>query len=179
VKSMVMLRRLVVGGALLLAAAVSSAKTPVQTLDDMPRHTYQVAGSVSAMLADPAAFGAFCASVRADIESDLATYEIGDKTARQRLLNTLLSLDLQAGRDADVPDRVEAVRALEDKEATRLTTGLVALGPGSMRGAPRATTRPRRRSRRPSAPHWIGRWLRCRRTWCATISSPRRGGWRS
>ncbi|MBK7189196.1 MAG: S8 family serine peptidase [bacterium] len=126
-KSMAMLRRLVVGGALLLAAAVSSAKTPVQTLDDMPRHTYRVAGSVSAMLADPAAFGAFCASVRTDIESDLATYEIGDKAARQRLLNTLLSLDLQQGRDADVAARVEAVRALEDKEATRLTTGLVAL----------------------------------------------------
>ncbi len=118
-------------GALLLAAVASSAmtlaKTPVKTLDDLPRHTYKVAGPVSAMLADPAAFDAFCAAVRADVESDLATYDIGDKAAVQRLLNTLLSLDLVQGRDADVRARVEAVRALEGKEATRLTTGLVAL----------------------------------------------------
>ena len=126
-------------GALLLAAVASSAmtlaKTPVKTLDDLPRHTYKVAGPVSAMLADAAAFDAFCAAVRADVESDLATYDIGDKAAVQRLLNTLLSLDLVQGRDADVRARVEAVRALEDKEATRLTTGLVALALVSARGA--------------------------------------------
>lgn len=127
--------RLVVLGALLLAAAVASAKTPVKTLDDLPRHTYKVEGTVSGMLADAAAFDAFCAGVRADIESDLATYEIGDKAAVQRMLGTLLSLDLVQGRDTDVPARVQEVRALEDKEATRLTTGLVALAWVAARGA--------------------------------------------
>lgn len=122
-------------GVMLLAAIVASAKTPVKTLDDLPRHTYKVEGTVSGMLADGAAFDAFCASVRADIESDLATYEIGDKAAVQRMLGTLLSLDLVQGRDADVRTRVEAVRALEDKEATRLTTGLVALAWVAARGA--------------------------------------------
>ncbi|MBM4130018.1 hypothetical protein FJ250_03185 [bacterium] len=126
-------------GALLLATAVAAAKTPVKTpvktLDDLPRHTYRIEGSVSGMLADAAAFDAFCAGVRADIESDLATYEIGDRAAVQRMMSTLLSLDLVQGRDADVRARVEAVRALEDKEATRLTTGLVALALVSARGA--------------------------------------------
>lgn len=126
--------RLVVLGALLLAAA-ASAKTPVKTLDDLPRHTYRIEGTVSGMLADTAAFDAFCAAVRADLESDLATYEIGDKAAVQRMLNTLLSLDLVQGRDAGVPARVQEVRALEDKEATRLTTGLVALAWVAARGA--------------------------------------------
>ncbi|MBK8164957.1 MAG: S8 family serine peptidase [bacterium] len=129
------LTRAAILGALLLAAAVASAKTPVKTLDDLPRHTYRIEGTVSGMLADMAAFDAFCAAVRADLESDMATYEIGDKAAVQRMLNTLLSLDLVQGRDADVATRVQEVRALEDKEATRLTTGLVALAWVAARGA--------------------------------------------
>ncbi len=109
-----------------VVAASAASKTPIASLDDLPRHAYKIEGTVSALLADDVAFGDFCARVRADVESDLATYEIGDKSAMQRLLNTLLSLDMLDGRDDDALSRVEAVRALEDKEATRLTMGLVA-----------------------------------------------------
>ena len=177
-KSLAMFRRAAAVGVLLLAAAVSFAKIPVKTLDDLPRHTYPIKGTVSAMLADAAAFDAFCASVRTDIESDFATYEIGDKAAVQRLLGTLLSLDLVQGRDADVLTRVEAVRALEDKEATRLTTGLVALAwvaARSAAGIDPSTTEFKAAFRAALDGSWPG----CRPTWCATTSRPRRGGWRS
>jgi len=65
--------------ALAALVAAAAAKTPVRTLDDLPRHAYKVEGAVSAMLGDDAAFAAFCARVRADVEADLANYDIGDK----------------------------------------------------------------------------------------------------
>ncbi len=114
-------------GLLLVAGGPAAAdKLPVRSLDDLPRHAYKVAGKVSELVQDDALFAALCGRVRADIEADLARYDIGDAAALRRFDNTLLSLDLLEGRDRDALARVAALRAREDKEAQRLTTGLTA-----------------------------------------------------
>jgi len=114
-------------GLLLTAGGATAAdKLPVRSLDDLPRHAYKVAGKVSELIQDDGLFAALCGQVRADIEADLARYDVKDAAALRRFDNTLLSLDLLEGRDQDALARVESLRAREDKEAQRLTTGLTA-----------------------------------------------------
>ncbi|MDO9171939.1 MAG: S8 family serine peptidase [bacterium] len=111
----------------LVATAAVAAKLPVRTLDDLPRHTYEVTGTVSALLRDDAAFDAFAAKVGADVVADLEAYDIADPATLQRMYGVQLTLALMARDDARVLALVEAVRALEDKEASRLTSGLTAV----------------------------------------------------
>jgi len=99
-------------------------KIKIESLDDLPRHAYQLDGSVSGLLKSDEQFAAFAKQVRSDVESDLATYEIDDAATLQGFYGTLLSLDMLEGRHDDALRRVEQIRALEDKEAARLMTGL-------------------------------------------------------
>jgi hypothetical protein len=102
-------------------------KIPVKTLDDLPRHAYPVTGAVSTMLLSPEAFQAFATAVRADLEGDLAAYAIEDPSTLQSMYSSLLTLDIMEHAHESARTRIEQIRALEDKEATRLTTGLTAL----------------------------------------------------
>ncbi len=99
-------------------------KIKINNLEDLPRHTYKVAGSVSELLQSDEQFTAFAKQVRANVEGDLAKYEIDDAATLQGFYGTLLSLDLLEGHYDDALKRVERIRALEDKEALRLMTGL-------------------------------------------------------
>ena len=112
--------------AVLVAGAAAADRIPVRSLEDLPRHAYKVEGKVSALLQDDARFGAFCRAVRADLEGDLAKYDVTDTAALKRFHSTLLSIDLLEGKDDEALGRVETVRGLEDKEAQRLTSGLTA-----------------------------------------------------
>jgi subtilisin family serine protease len=100
-------------------------KIKIETLDQLPRHTYELEGSVSALLKSDEQFAEFAAKVRADIESDLEKYQIDDAATLQRFYRTLLALDMIEGRFNSALQRVEQIRELEDKEALKLTTGLV------------------------------------------------------
>jgi subtilisin family serine protease len=99
-------------------------KIKIKTLDDLPRHTYTLPGSVSELLQSDEQFAAFAAKVRADTEADLEKYAIDDAATLQRLHGVLLALDMLEGRYDDALKRIEQIRALEDKEALKLTTGL-------------------------------------------------------
>lgn len=99
-------------------------KIKINTLDDLPRHAYKITGSVSELLKSDKDFAEFAKQVRADIEGDLAKYEIDDAATLQRLYGTLSRLDLLTGRYDDALKRIEQIRALEDKEALKLVIGL-------------------------------------------------------
>lgn len=99
-------------------------KIKIASLDDLPRHTYKLSGSVSELIKSDEQFAAFATEVRANIESDLAKYEIDDAATMQDFYGTLLALDMVEGRFDHARKRIEQIRALEDKEASRLTTGL-------------------------------------------------------
>jgi subtilisin family serine protease len=111
---------------LVLPLAAQAERIKIQSLDELPVHTYALKGSVSDLLKSDADFQAFAAQLQADVEGDLAKYEIPDKATLQRMYSTLVALHLLKGDDAPVPELIEKVKALEDKEANRLTTGLLA-----------------------------------------------------
>ena len=116
--------------ALVLAASATAAvradqKIPVRSQNDLPRYTYPVTGTPSALLqSDPATFAAFAAKVDADVESTLARYDIQDRSTLSALLGEELVLDALAHRDAKARADIAALRAVQDKPDLKLIAGL-------------------------------------------------------
>ena len=106
--------------------ATAPAKIAVDSLDDLPAHSYPLQGTVSELLQNPAAMAALRADVRRDIESDLATYDITDTATLQSKYNSLATLNLAEGDDATALEYLDKVKFLEDKESAKLMNGLVA-----------------------------------------------------
>jgi subtilisin family serine protease len=112
--------------AVLSPTLAAQGKLRIEKAADLPRFTYPLKGSLEQLIKDPRAFAEFSAAVRRDTESVLANYEIADKSSERELLGTLLQLDLLEGRDADALKRIERIRALQDKPADKLLTGMQA-----------------------------------------------------
>jgi subtilisin family serine protease len=94
-------------------------------LDDLPRHTYTLPVKPSQALQDEAVMDAVTKEVADDVQSDLARFDIQDRTTLQRYRNTELQIALLRGDYERVLELVEALRSLEEKPAPKLTTGLV------------------------------------------------------
>jgi subtilisin family serine protease len=114
---------------ILLIVAVASGETNkkirVKDQSDLPRYTYPMSGHASDLLqADAAAFNAFAAKVRTDLDAIFRDYEIEDKATLRSLLGVKLDLQHLAGEDEAALETVKALRALEEKPSPRLTTGL-------------------------------------------------------
>ena len=107
------------------ADAVPAAKKPVHSVDDLPRHTYHLTAAPSAVIQDGAAFATLAAQVKHDLEADLAAYDIQDRSTLQQYDGTLLSIALLDHDDATARRLVGELRALEEKPALKLTTGLI------------------------------------------------------
>jgi len=105
-------------------AALVDAKTKIENLDDLPRYSYPVDGSVVGIITSDEAFNEFAAKVRADIESVLAEYEIDDAATLQGYHSVLARLDLLEGDYDSALNHVEQIRELESKEAGKLMSGL-------------------------------------------------------
>ena len=106
--------------------AVADAKTRIENLDDLPRFSYPVEGSVVGVITSDEVFNEFAAKVRADIEGVLAKYEIDDAATLQGYYSVLARLDLMDGNYESALARLEQIRELEKKEAGKLMTGLFA-----------------------------------------------------
>lgn len=110
-----------------VAMSDSTADRPtIDRLDDLPRYTYEVEGTLQELLEDPAALDAFAKRVRADIESDLDTFDIRDRTTLIRLKSCVLDVALLTRELDAVPALIEDIRELEDKPAKKLTSGMLA-----------------------------------------------------
>lgn len=110
----------------LLAPALACAqdKIRIEKAADMPRFTYKVEGKLEDLVRDEAAFRRFTAQVRRDRESVLARYDIADKAEQRQLLGVLAQLDFLEGRYDDAAKRIDQIRALEEKPADKLTSGM-------------------------------------------------------
>ncbi len=110
------------------ALADPPAKKVVATQDDLPRFNYPVAGTATALLtSDEATFGAFAASVRADVDSVLSGYDIRDRATLRDLLNVRLALQMLSGKeDQAALATIKQIRELEDKPDAKLLSGLSA-----------------------------------------------------
>jgi len=106
-------------------SATGAQRIPIQKLDDLPRHTYKITGSVVEFMNDETAIRELAGEVRENIEADLAKYEITDRTTLQGLYADLGSVALIEGNWQRYLDTVDRRIELEDKEAARYTTALV------------------------------------------------------
>ena len=107
------------------ADAALAAKKPVHSVDDLPRHTYHLTEAPSAVIQSEAAFAPLAAQVKHDLETDLADYDIRDHSTLQQYDGTLLAVALLDHDDATARRLIGDLRALEEKPALKLTTGLV------------------------------------------------------
>lgn len=122
-----LLRAFVIALAATLLNPVAAQTRPrIDKAADLPRFTYPVQGSLEKLVRDPSAFAVFAADVRRDTESVLEKYDIADKASERDLLGVLLQLDILEGRDAAALARIERIRALTEKPAEKLLTGLQA-----------------------------------------------------
>lgn len=96
----------------------------IEKAADLPRFSYRVAGKVEDLVRNPERYAPFAAAVRRDIEGVLERYEIPDRATQRELLNTLALLDFLDGRYEQAHARAEQVRALQDKPADKLISGL-------------------------------------------------------
>src|SRR6266851_1334553 len=107
------------------ASAQSDAKKKVTSQSDLPRFTYPMDKAASDLLqADAAAFDAFAAKVRSDLETVFPDYDIADKATLRDLLFAKLNLQQLAGGYPEALATVKQIRDLEDKPAARLTSGI-------------------------------------------------------
>jgi hypothetical protein len=106
----------------------AAAKKAVRSQDDLPRFTYPIAGTATALAdGDAATFEAFAKPVRADLEGTLNNYDIEDHAALRGLLGEELYLQILSGNeDAAAARTLERIRSLEDKPDAKLTFGLTA-----------------------------------------------------
>ncbi|UCG92795.1 MAG: S8 family serine peptidase [candidate division WOR-3 bacterium] len=105
--------------------AQQSEKKKIESIDDLPRHTYKVTGTLTELITHEIAFKPFAAQVRADIEKDLEDYEIEDKTTLKDFYGVLINLDMLSGNYDAALRRIRKVQELEDKSADKLTKNLI------------------------------------------------------
>ncbi|MFO1293124.1 MAG: S8 family serine peptidase [Rubrivivax sp.] len=105
-------------------AQAQPARPRIDKAADLPRFSYKVDGPLEDIVRTPERFAPFAAALRRDVESVLDGYEIPDKATRRGLLNEVAVLDFLDGRYDAALARAEEVRALQDKPADRLLSGL-------------------------------------------------------
>ena len=111
--------------ALLLAGgAAAQAKKRIEKAADLPRFSYKLDGRIEDMVRDDAKFKPFAGEVRRDLESVLAQYDIEDKATLRQILGELAQLDMLDGNYEAALARVAQVKALEDKPADKLLSGI-------------------------------------------------------
>ena len=108
-------------------AADNDARTVIEKLDDLPRHSYNIELPVTELYApqNRDALLALAHAVADDVRADLERYDIRDDNTVQdfyALLGTVALLDEDWQTYLDY---LAKRRALESKEANRLTMGLV------------------------------------------------------
>ena len=100
------------------------ARPKITSQEDLPRHTYSIEGSADKLLLDTEAFARFAATVRSDIEKDLSTYDIQDRSTLRGLHETLLTLELLDEDDDAALRRLGVLKSLMEKPSEKLMSGL-------------------------------------------------------
>jgi subtilisin family serine protease len=111
----------------LIALPAFAQKQRVERDADLPRFTYKIDGKLEDVVRDEAKFRRFAAELRRDTESVLAKYDIADKAAQRQYMTVLVMLDFLEGRYDQAAAGARAVRALEEKPADKLTSGMAIL----------------------------------------------------
>ena len=111
---------------LLTGGVAAQGKKRIDKAADLPRFSYKLDGRIEDMVRDDAKFQPFAVEVRRDLESVLAQYDIEDKATSRQILGELAQLDMLDGNYEAALARVAQVKALEDKPADKLLSGMTA-----------------------------------------------------
>lgn len=110
----------------LSTSAQDQAKKKVLSQTDLPRFSYPMQGSVVDFLnSDFAAFNAFAAQVRANLDSVFHNYDIQDKTTLRHLLRVRVNLQILAGESEAALKTLQAACDLEEKPRNRAICGML------------------------------------------------------
>ncbi|MBI1177231.1 S8 family serine peptidase [bacterium] len=99
-------------------------KKKITKADELPRLTYSIDGTATALVTNAEKFEPFAQKVRSDIDKLLSEYDIEDKATLKEFKGTLLSLDLLAGNEEAAMKLIRELRDLEDKPSQKMLTGL-------------------------------------------------------
>ena len=109
----------------LIQGKESKNREKISGIDDLPRHTYDVSGTLSELVTRKETFVPFAAQVRANVERDLVKYDIEDKTTLKKYYGVLTTLDIIDGQYENALAGISRLRDLEDKSADKLITRLI------------------------------------------------------
>lgn len=109
----------------LYATEPESTKKKITNIDEIPRHTYEITGSLTELITETEAFIPFALEVRKDIENDLEIYEFDDNKTLRDFYRILLRLDMLEGNYDAATLKNEMIRNLHEKTADKLVSGLV------------------------------------------------------
>lgn len=113
--------------ALALAMAMplwAADKIRIDKQADIPRFSYAITQPLETVVRDKATFNLVTAKIREDMESVLAKYDIADKASQRQYLGSLMQLNFLAGQYDAALASAETMRALEEKPADKLLSGL-------------------------------------------------------
>jgi subtilisin family serine protease len=117
------------GSLALLASSLlgdEPSKKVVHGQADLPRFSYPVQGTASALVRDGGPqFDGLVAKVRTDLTATFENYQIEDHSTLRTLLSARLSLEMLSGDDAAALQTVDQIRALQDKPAAKILSGLL------------------------------------------------------
>ena len=101
------------------------ARRIAKTQDDLPRFTYPISGTATALLlADEATFDAFADKVRADLENVLLQFDIADRSAKRGIMNELQDIAYLRGDDDAVLSLAASIKELEDRPDDALLSSM-------------------------------------------------------
>lgn len=104
--------------------APAGSRTVIKTADQLPRRTYSIPGKALDFINDKGAFTALVAKAKADVEADLAAFDIQDASVEKELRSLLQTIHVLQGDFDSAIALIPSIRALETKEPERLMTGL-------------------------------------------------------
>jgi hypothetical protein len=110
---------------ILNAGEINPDLKTIESIDDLPRFTYEVQTTLTDLVTSEEQFSNFASRVRKDIENVLETYEIEDKTTLKNYLRVLKSLDMLEGNFDKVITKIDKIRELEDKQSKKLMVGVI------------------------------------------------------
>src|SRR5262245_59282670 len=104
---------LVVACATCVACAGAAQRPRIERADQLPSHRYPLTGPVGDLVVDAAAFARLAAPLRADMESDLARYDIREPESLKDHLFILALLDALDNRWPAALARIDQIAAVE------------------------------------------------------------------
>ena len=103
----------------------AAGKIKITKLADLPTHEYSVPEKPSTLVENKAAVLLLAKEVEKDIRADLDKYDIQDQTEMRRLYASLLDVAMLKTDFASARECVQKVRALAEKPAQKLTSGII------------------------------------------------------